>query len=66
MFAALNMEPTIDWIDTPLEIRDRYQYLTRAEMGRLREAGYHTEFMSVEDGVGAYVRLFLGTDDPYR
>ena len=35
-------------------------------MGRLRAAGYHTEFMSVEDGVGAYVRLFLATDDPYR
>ena len=66
MFAALNMEPAIDWIDTPVEIRDRYQYLTRAELGRLREAGYHTEFMSVEDGVGAYVRLFLATDDPYR
>ena len=66
MFAALNKEPAIDWIDTPAEIRDRYQYFTQAEMGGLREAGYHTEFMSVEDGVGAYVRLFLATDDPYR
>ena len=66
MFAALNMEPAIAWIDTPAEIQDCYQYLTQAEMGRLREAGYHTEFMSLEDGVGAYVRLFLATDDPYR
>ena len=66
MFAALNMEPAIDWIDTPPEIRDRYQYFTQAEMARLREAGYHTEFMSLEDGVGAYVRLFLATEDPYR
>lgn len=66
MFAALNMEPKIDWIDTPAEIRDNYQYFTQAEMGRLREAGYHTEFMSLEDGVGAYVRLFLDTGDPYR
>jgi ADP-L-glycero-D-manno-heptose 6-epimerase len=66
MFAALNKEPQIEWIDTPEDIRDRYQYFTEAEMGRLRTAGYHTEFMSVEDGVGAYVRLFLATDDPYR
>ena len=66
VFAALDMEPSIKWIDTPPEIRKRYQYFTQAEMGRLREAGYHTEFMSVEDGVGAYVGLFLATDDPYR
>ena len=66
MFHAMNMEPRIDWIDTPTEIQDQYQYFTQAEMGRLREAGYHTEFMSLEDGVGAYVRLFLATDDRYR
>ena len=66
MFAALGKEPLINWVDTPSEIRERYQHFTQAEMGRLREAGYHTEFMSVEDGVGAYVRLFLSTDDPYR
>ena len=66
MFAALEMEPALNWIDTPAEIRDRYQYFTQAEMGRLRAAGYHTEFMPVEDGVEAYVRLFLATDDPYR
>jgi len=66
MFAALDMEPSINWVDTPAEIRDRYQYFTQAEISRLRAAGYHTEFMSVEDGIGAYVRLFLATDDPYR
>ena len=66
MFAALEIEPALDWIDTPDEIRDRYQYFTQAETGRLRAAGYHTELMSVEDGVGAYVRHFLATDDPYR
>ncbi len=66
LFAALEMEPALNWIDTPDEIRDRYQYFTQAETGRLRAAGYHTDFVSVEDGVGAYVRLFLATDDPYR
>ena len=66
MFAALEMEPAFNWIDTPAEIRNRYQYFTQAETGRLRAAGYHAEFMSVEDGVGAYVRRFLATDDPYR
>ena len=66
LFAALDKEPSINWVDTPPDIRERYQYFTQAEMGRLRGAGYHTEFMSIEDGIGAYVRLFLKTDDPYR
>ena len=66
LFAALGREPKIDWIDTPVAIRKRYQYYTRAEMGRLRAAGYHADFVSVEDGVRAYVTRFLATNDPYR
>jgi len=66
MFAALGMEPSLEWIDTPAEIRDRYQYFTRAEMGRLRAAGYDAPFLDVEEGVGDYVTRYLATDDPYR
>jgi len=66
MFAALDREPQIDWIDTPAEIRERYQYFTQAEMGRLRAAGYQADFFSVEQGVREYVTRYLTTDDPYR
>ena len=66
MFAALEMEPTLEWIDTPAEIRDRYQYFTQADMGRLRTAGYDAPFLGVEQGVGEYVTRYLATDDPYR
>lgn len=66
MFTALGKEPEIRWIDTPAEIRHRYQYFTRAEMGRLRAAGYRDDFVSVEDGVREYVTRYLATDDPYR
>ena len=66
MFAALKMEPSVDWIDTPDEIRDRYQYFTQAEMGRLRAAGYDAPFLDVEEGVGDYVTRYLATDDLYR
>jgi ADP-L-glycero-D-manno-heptose 6-epimerase len=66
MFAALDMEPTLEWIDTPAEIRDRYQYFTQADMGRLRTAGYDAPFLGVEQGVGEYVTRYLATDDPYR
>jgi len=66
VFVALEREPAIEYIDTPVEIRDRYQYFTQAEMARLRDEGYHEEFTELEDGVADYVRNFLAMDDPYR
>ena len=66
MFAALGTEPAIRWIDTPPEIRDRYQYFTQAEMSRLRAAGYIADFTCLEEGVGEYVTRYLAGDDPYR
>ena len=66
LFAALGREPAIDYVDTPPEIRDNYQYFTQAEMGRLRAAGYRAPFLSLEDGVADYVANHLGRKDPYR
>lgn len=50
-FHALGQEPRIEFIDTPVEIRDRYQYFTEARMDKLRAAGYTPAFTSLEDGV---------------
>lgn len=50
-FKALSKEPNIQFIDTPIEIRDRYQYFTQSTMNKLKNAGYHREFTSLEDGV---------------
>jgi len=33
-FAALDMEPQIEFIDTPEDIRDKYQYFTEADMSK--------------------------------
>jgi ADP-L-glycero-D-manno-heptose 6-epimerase len=65
-FTALNRKPEIHYRDMPAEIRPRYQYFTEARMERLRGAGYNKPFMSLEDGIAAYVRDYLDTDDPYR
>ena len=64
-FAAAGLSPKLDYFDMPEVLRDRYQYFTQARVERLREAGYLTLFTSLEDGVEAYVRKFLGTADPY-
>ena len=58
-FAALDKEPSIQFIDTPEDIRDKYQYFTEAKMGKLREAGFNEEFTVLEDGVLEYVRGYL-------
>lgn len=66
LYAAVGRELDVHWVDTPPEIRDRYQYFTEAAMTKLRDAGYSAPFASVEDGVSDYVRRYLSTDDPYR
>jgi ADP-L-glycero-D-manno-heptose 6-epimerase len=58
-FAALDKEPNIEFIDTPVDIRDKYQYFTEANMTKLRKAGFDKPFTSLEAGVGDYVRNYL-------
>jgi len=55
VFAGLKREPKIAFVDTPVEIRDRYQYFTEAKMSRLRAAGYTQPFSTLEEGVGRYI-----------
>jgi ADP-L-glycero-D-manno-heptose 6-epimerase len=66
VFAALNREPKIAYVDTPPAIRDKYQYFTQAKMERLRAAGYTKPFTALEDGVFDYVQSYLGAEDPFR
>ena len=66
IFAALGVEPRIEYFDMPDNVRDQYQYFTQARMDRLREAGYDQPFTPLEDGVRSYVQDFLETGDPYR
>jgi ADP-L-glycero-D-manno-heptose 6-epimerase len=65
-FAANDKPVDIRFVDTPVEIRDKYQYFTEAKMARLRAAGYAKPFTSLEDGVDRYVRGSLRAADPYR
>jgi ADP-L-glycero-D-manno-heptose 6-epimerase len=58
-FAAMNREPNISFIDTPADIRDKYQYFTQANMAKLRSIGYDRSFHSLEDGICDYVQNYL-------
>ncbi len=58
-FEALDMQPVIEFIDTPVDIRDKYQYFTQADMSKLLAAGYQKPFTALENGVDDYVRNYL-------
>jgi ADP-L-glycero-D-manno-heptose 6-epimerase len=58
-FSAMGREPQIDFIDTPEDIRETYQYFTEADLSKLRDSGYTTEFTTLENGIKEYVGNYL-------
>ncbi|MDP4587197.1 MAG: ADP-glyceromanno-heptose 6-epimerase [Flavobacteriales bacterium] len=58
-FKALGKEAIIEFIDTPIDIRDKYQYFTEANMNKLLSIGYKDGFHSLEEGVEDYVKQHL-------
>lgn len=64
-FKGLDLKPVIEFIDMPLDIRDKYQYFTEADMSKLKNAGYLKDFFSLEEGVDDYVRNYLANGKVY-
>ena len=59
IFRTLKRQPQIEFIDTPIDIRDKYQYFTQAKMEKLRSIGYKDSFYSLEEGVEDYLESYL-------
>ncbi|RLD67525.1 MAG: ADP-glyceromanno-heptose 6-epimerase [Bacteroidetes bacterium] len=64
-FKAIGVKENISFIDTPEDIRDKYQYFTEANMKKLLDQGYAVPFYSLEEGVEDYVQEFLMTGGYY-
>jgi len=60
VFSAIDKPASIEFIDTPADIRDKYQYFTQASMAKLRSVGYEKPFYSLEAGIEEYVQGYLG------
>lgn len=58
-FTAMDCPVNIEFVDTPADIREKYQYFTEANMQKLKSAGYLKKFTSLEDGVNDYVINYL-------
>lgn len=59
VFDALNIPEKISFIDTPEDIREKYQYFTEANMDKLRSLGLQYKFHTLEAGVHDYVVNYL-------
>jgi ADP-L-glycero-D-manno-heptose 6-epimerase len=46
-------------VPTPIDIREKYQYFTEANMKKLRSIGYSLDFYSLENGIEDYVKNYL-------
>jgi len=62
LFAAMHRAPTIEFIDMPESLRDRYQYFTQADVSRLRATGYATPATPLPDAVLDYIQRYLVPD----
>jgi ADP-L-glycero-D-manno-heptose 6-epimerase len=64
-FKAMGKPENIEFIDTPVDIRDKYQYFTEANMSKLLSIGYNKKFYTLEEGVEDYVKNYLMQDKYY-
>ena len=59
----MNKNMNIKYIDMPNEIKNQYQYKTKAEIKNLIDAGYNNNFLSLEEGIKDYVHNHLIVKD---
>ncbi|GAQ95216.1 ADP-L-glycero-D-manno-heptose 6-epimerase [Thermodesulfovibrio aggregans] len=59
VFSSLGITPKIEYIDMPEDIKGKYQYFTKADMGKLKKVGYDKPTFSLERGVEDYIINYL-------
>jgi len=55
MFEALGKTPNIKYVDMPEHLKEKYQYFTQAEMGKLANTGLDFTFRSLEGSIKDYI-----------
>ncbi len=61
IFAALDREPAIDFIDLPETLRGKYQYHTQADLTKLRAYCKNVELTPLREAVADYIQGYLAT-----
>ena len=58
-FQALGLDFSIEFIDMPEDLREKYQYFTEADMSKWKSASLPLPATSLENGVKDYVQHYL-------
>ena len=56
----MDVDLKINWIDTPENVREQYQYFTQANMDKLYQIGYNKDFYTLEKGIEKYTKIYTG------
>jgi len=62
VFHALRLPVNVEYIDMPEVLRGKYQYYTKADIGKLRAAGYDRAVTPLGAAVHDYVTRYLVPD----
>ncbi len=61
-FSAFNKPVNIEYIEMPEHLKNKYQYYTKAEMGKLLSLGYNEGTMTLEDSIHDYICEYMIED----
>lgn len=62
IFGALDLPRNVEFVEMPEHLRDRYQYFTEADLGRIRETGYDKDASTLTGSVADYIQNYLVPD----
>lgn len=65
LFASMNRELKINWLEMPDNIKNQYQYFTEADMTKWQNAGLSAPQWSLEKAIEDYVTHYLSQSDPW-
>ena len=65
IFKSLNLNDDIEFIDIPNEIKEKYQYYTKADISKLRNIGYDKELTTLEIAINDYIQNYLIDNNVY-
>jgi ADP-L-glycero-D-manno-heptose 6-epimerase len=66
IFKEMGIEPDVEYVDLPQNLKGKYQYYTCANMDKVRAAGFSEPLTRLEDGLRLYVRKYLESADAFR
>lgn len=65
LFAGMDKPLQIKWLEMPEELKNQYQYFTKAEMNKWLQSGMSAPEWSLEKAIEDYVKNYLSQNDPW-